>query len=174
MTMNPRHMTLVRVLLGWLLVTGANVCAAADRDAFLGSWALISVENRRTDGSVEHPFGTAPIGRITYTGDGLLSAHVMRADRPAFAGQSLYGGDAGQKAAAYDSYIAYYGSFNVDPVAHTVTHRLTGSLFPNWSGSKQTRFYALEGDTLTLSTPTFKAGDKEISVHVVWRRVTAD
>ena len=165
---------LARLLLTGLLLTATQVCVADDRAAFIGSWALISVENRGADGSVEHPFGLAPLGRITYTDDGLLSAHVMRADRPAFAGQSLYGGNAEQKATAYDSYIAYYGAFDVDPVAHTVTHHLTGSLFPNWSGSEQTRFYALEGDTLTLSTPTFKSGDRDISVHVIWRRITND
>lgn len=158
-----------------LLLAVALVAQANDaRAPFIGSWALVSVENRGADGTVEHPFGKSPQGRITYTADGLLSAHVMRADRAAFAGQSLYSGDASEKAAAYDSYIAYYGSFNVDPVAKTVTHRITGSLFPNWSGSEQTRFYAIDGDTLTLSTPPFKSGEREITVHVVWQRAPGE
>lgn len=162
-----------RVTALWLL-GAALLCASAHADEaralLVGSWDLVTVENRGADGTVEHPFGEHPRGRITYTADGLLSAQVMRADRAAFATASLYGGSAEEKAAAYDSYIAYYGSFSVDPAAGTVTHRITGSLFPNWSGGEQTRFYTLADDKLTLSTPPFASNGREISVHVVWRR----
>lgn len=161
------------VLLCLLLLVTATASADDARALLAGSWDLVSVENRGTDGSVVRPFGDAPQGRITYTADGYLSAHVMRAARAAFAGATLYGGSAEEKSTAYDSYIAYYGSYVVDPQAGTVTHRIEGSLFPNWSGSAQTRFYTLAADTLTLSTPPFDAQGKQITVHVVWRRAPA-
>jgi hypothetical protein len=152
------------------------LAARADtaRDDFVGSWDLVAVENRASDGGVERPFGDQPRGRITYTADGFLSAHVMHAERAAFATQGLYSGTPAEKAAAYDSYIAYYGTYGVDPAAGTVTHRITGSLFPNWSGSSQTRFYAFDGDTLTLSTPPMENDGRTLTVHVVWRRATAE
>jgi hypothetical protein len=145
--------------------------SAAER--LVGSWDLVAVENRGSDGSVEQPFGSAPRGRINYTADGLMSAQVMHAERAAFATQGLYDGTPAEKAAAYDSYIAYFGRYELDPAAGTLTHAITGSLFPNWSGSRQTRYYSFDGDTLTLSSPPMEKGGRAITVHVVWRRAGA-
>jgi len=163
-----------RILFFLLLSLAAIACRAGDARALLvGSWDLVAVENRGTNGEVERPFGDQPRGRITYTADGFLSAHVMHAERASFATGGLYSGTPAEKAAAYDSYIAYYGAYTVDAAARTVTHAITGSLFPNWTGSSQTRFYALDGDVLTLSTPPMERDGKEITVHVVWRRAAA-
>lgn len=163
-----------RILFFLLLSMAAIACRADDARALLvGSWDLVAVENRGTNGEVERPFGDQPRGRITYTADGFLSAHVMHAERASFATGGLYSGTPAEKAAAYDSYIAYYGAYTVDAAARTVTHAITGSLFPNWTGSSQTRFYALDGDVLTLSTPPMERDGKEITVHVVWRRAAA-
>jgi hypothetical protein len=163
--------TAARLIIATLVVLAApGASADAPRDRLIGSWELVAVENRGSDGSVERPFGAHPRGRITYTTDGFLSAHVMHAERAPFATPGLYDGTPAEKAAAYDSYIAYYGRFDLDPAAGTITHAITGSLFPNWSGSSQTRFYAFDGDTLTLSTPPMEKNGKAITVHVVWRR----
>lgn len=162
------------------LLVGLGLCfvAAAQADpraAFVGSWDLVSVENRASDGSVTLPFGDTPRGRISYTPDGFLSAHVMRDARAAFGdGAGLYDGSATEKAAAYDSYIAYYGRYTVDAAAGTVTHRIEGSLFPNWSDSAQTRHYAFDGDTLILRSPPLDTGGKTLTVHVVWRRAVGE
>ncbi len=164
----------LRSLTFLLLSLAALACHADDaRAPLVGSWDLVAVENRGTNGEVEQPFGAKPRGRITYTADGFLSAHVMHAERAMFATDGLYSGTPAEKAAAYDSYIAYYGAYTVDAAARTVTHTLAGSLFPNWTGSSQTRYYALDGEVLTLSTPPMARDGKEITVHVVWRRAAA-
>ncbi len=152
------------------------VAAHADpRAPFVGSWDLVSVENRATDGSVMRPFGATPRGRITYTPEGFMSAQVMRDARPAFSGgASLFGGSAAEKAAAYEGYLAYYGHYAVDAAAGTVTHRIEGSLFPNWSGDAQTRHYRFTDDTLTLASPPFDVEGRTIVVQVVWRRAQGD
>lgn len=169
--MRPAPFVLRASLLCVLCLALMPTLAAEPPAAFVGSWDLVAVENRASDGSVTRPFGDAPRGRITYTPDGFLSAHVMRDARPAFAGgATLYGGTPTEKAAAYDSYIAYYGRYAVDAAAATVTHRIEGSLFPNWSGTAQTRHFAFDGDTLTLRSPPFESGGKTIEVHVVWQR----
>lgn len=156
-----------------LLVGGHGARAAdsaADTAALVGSWELVSLENRGADGSVHHPFGKAPVGRITYTADGRMMAQIMRDERQPFATSELYSGTQAEKAAAYDSYVAYYGTYAVDAATHTVTHKVTASLFPNWVGGDQQRFYALDGDALILSTKPFPAQGTEVTAHVVWRR----
>ncbi|MGH8595984.1 MAG: lipocalin-like domain-containing protein, partial [Gammaproteobacteria bacterium] len=77
----------------WLcaLLLLPNVTAADDTAKLLGSWDLVSLENRGADGSVHHPFGTNPVGRITYTADGLMSAQIMHGSRQPFATATLYG-----------------------------------------------------------------------------------
>ncbi len=148
-------------------VTGAE---ASDRDKLVGSWDLVSLENRGANGQTFHPLGDDPIGRFTYTPDGKMHAQLMRGDRKPFKTADLYSGTAEEKTAAYDSYIAYYGSYTVDEAAHTLTNHVVGSLFPNWVGGDQMRFYAVKGDELVLSTKPFHAQGTEVTAHVVWHR----
>lgn len=170
---HPPRETLA-ALLGLLLIITLPLAAApsADSEALIGSWDLVSLENRAADGSVERPFGAAPVGRLTYTADGFMSAQIMNGDRPPFATPDLYSGTPVEKAAAYESYIAYYGAYAVDAIAHTVTHRVKGSLFPNWTGGQQVRYYTVEGNKLILTTKPFKAQGKDVTAHVVWQRAT--
>lgn len=162
----------LRGAIAGMVLGGSGGVLAADPSApLIGSWDLVSLENRGADGSIRKPFGDHPVGRITYTPDGFMSAQIMHESRPAFATAELYGGSPAEKATAYDGYIAYYGTFAVDPVQHTLTHHVTGSLFPNWVGGDQVRFYTLETpDTLVLTTRPFQAQGTEVTAHVVWRR----
>ena len=159
---------------GLAFALSAGVISAtelSDREQLIGSWDLVSLENRATTGEIFQPLGEHPVGRFTYTADGKMSAQLMRGDRVVFKTTELYSGTAAEKATAYDSYVAYYGSFEVDPALHKLTHHVAASLFPNWTGGEQIRFYELHGDELILSTKPFQARGKEVTAHVVWRRV---
>ena len=151
-----------------LLVVAVHSAELTDRERLVGSWDLVSLENRGANGKNFYPFGEHPIGRITYTPDGMMTAQIMRGERQPFRTADLYSGTVEEKAAAYDSYIAYYGTFTVDPTTHTVKHQVTGSLFPNWIGGEQMRFYAIHGDDLILTTKPFHAQGTEVTAHVVW------
>jgi Lipocalin-like domain len=76
-----------------------------------------------------------------------------------------------EKAAAYNTFIAYYGSFKVDTAAQSVTHHVTASLFPNWVGGDQVRFYQFDEDRLILRATPFPAFGTEVRPYVVWRKV---
>jgi Lipocalin-like domain len=161
---------------GFLLLALSSPVFAAESDAsqtmpLLGSWDLVSLENRGEDGSVHRPFGEHPVGRLTYTADGLMSAQIMHGERAKFKTAALYGGTPEEKVAAYDGYIAYYGSFVIDTATRMLTHHVTASLFPNWLGGDQVRFYELNGDTLTLTSKSFAAHGTQVTPHVVWRHV---
>src|SRR6267142_2695977 len=94
-----------------------------------------------------------PITKVP-VGEGLkVYVQMMKSARPAFASDDSAAGTADEVSAAFHGYVAYYGSYRVDEGARVVTHRLAGSLFPNWLGSEQRREIVLEGDRLTLSTP---------------------
>ena len=44
-------------------------------------------------------------------------------------------------------------------------------MFPNWTGSKQVRYYKLEATRLILTTPPIRRGGQEVTGVLVWERM---
>ena len=120
--------------------------------SLVGTWRLVSLESRASDGEIRYPLGRTPIGQLLYDVGGHISAQLMNPDRPKFAsGDRLRGSDAEVRAAT-DGYIAYYGTYTVDMPAAVVTHHVQGALFPNSIGADELRHFRLDGDRLTITT----------------------
>ena len=47
----------------------------------VGTWRLVSYEERDEDGGITHPLGRDPVGFLTYTADGYMAGQLGRADR---------------------------------------------------------------------------------------------
>ena len=47
----------------------------------IGTWKLISLERRGTDGQVSYPFGREPKGYISYDSTGHMGVHIMNPER---------------------------------------------------------------------------------------------
>ena len=118
---------------------------------FLGAWSLVSYRAIAPDGAISHPFGENPIGQIAYTADGRMSACLMRRGRARFASNLRFDATPAEREAAYRDFMAYFGSFSVDPNTRTVHHHVEGATFPNWIGTDLVRSYQFEQNTLTLS-----------------------
>ncbi len=58
----------------------------------IGTWRLISWENRSLDGQISYPLGQDAVGYLLYTPDGYMCVAIMRPNRPAFATADLFGG----------------------------------------------------------------------------------
>lgn len=142
-----------------------------DAQRFIGAWRLLSWENRGADGRVTYPFGPDASGYITYTADGHMSVAITQTKRPRFAADDLLGGSAEERAMAAASYVSYAGTYEVGE--DTVTHHIEVSLFPNWAGAEQQRFYSFDGDRLTLSTAPMLLGGHEQRAYLIWARVNA-
>src|SRR6187402_1721468 len=60
----------------------AGAALAADlRTQFIGVWRLVSCERKWADGRVDYPYGTAPVGRISYDRAGRMAAQLMTPGR---------------------------------------------------------------------------------------------
>ena len=94
----------------------------------------------------------------------------MRQGRPKFASGDQASGTVQEVTAAFQGYVAYYGSCRVDAKEKTLTTDVEGSLYPNWVGSKQVRFYELNDRTLVLKTPPIPFGEGEITGVLTWER----
>jgi hypothetical protein len=58
-----------------------------------------------------------------------------------------------QRAAAYGSFLSYYGGYVVDEATKKVTHFVEASTNPNWPGTDLIRYFEFAdgGNTLKLS-----------------------
>lgn len=142
------------------------------RERFLGAWTLKSLEARSSGGPASRPFGDDAVGSIMYDDSGRFSVNVMRPGRPLFDSGDMVRGTPEEVAAAYSGYIAYAGRFEVDEDAGTMTHIVEASLFPNWVGDRQIRYYEFADayEELILSTdPTLFEG-VEIRGVISWQR----
>ena len=138
----------------------------------VGAWKLISFEAQKADGQVIYPFGKNAQGSIIYTRSGRFSAQVKRPDRPQFASGDQMKGTIEEIEANYKGFVSYYGPYEFDSENGFMVHHVEGSLFPNWEGQPQKRFFELSGNRRKLSTPpTLWGGGGEIVGVLVWERI---
>jgi len=141
-----------------------------ENETFTGSWRLVSSEFRRSDGEVIYPLGENAVGILMYDDRGYMSVHLMRPDRPAFASKDHLKGTPAEIKSAFEGYIGYYGTYEINEKEGIVTHYLEGSSFPNWVGKALPRFYKFSGSRLTLSTPSMTMGNQRVVGALVWER----
>jgi len=136
----------------------------------IGAWRLTSFI-RKTDDEVIYPFGENAQGSIIYTETGRFSAQVMRPDRPQFVSEDLRKGTAEEIEGNYKGFISYYGRYEFDGENGIVVHHVEGSLFPNWEGQPQKRFFDLSGNQLKLSTEPILWDGEEVVAVLLWERI---
>jgi hypothetical protein len=106
-----------------------------------------------------------------YDRNGLMMVQIIDRDRPWFASGEIRGGTSAEVKAAFESKLAYFGSFDVDDAGGIVVHHITGGSFPNWSGTDLVRFFEFSGKYLTLRTPPMNVRGKPAAGYLKWERV---
>jgi hypothetical protein len=117
---------------------------------FMGAWKLVSVEGE----DPIFPLGyDHPSGMIIYDASGWMSAQIaVKGDRKPFA-CGLRSGTVAEKAAAFDSYFAYYGTYTVDSQKKTVTHHVENHSWPGRRGVDNVRWFEFEGNDRLMLIP---------------------
>ena len=136
----------------------------------VGTWRLVSFESRTTGGEMRYQLGRAARGQLLYDAAGHMSAQLMDPERPQFASGDMARGSDAEVRAAMVGYIAYYGTYTLDLSRGVVTHHVQGALFPNWVGGDQVRYFRLDGDRLTITTPPIRIGGEDSTTVLVWER----
>ena len=132
---------------------------------FWGTWRLQSFELRTSGEDVSYPYGRDAKGYLIYTQDGYMAVAVMKANRANFDSADMLSASPEEKRVAFDTFACYSGTYEVRE--DKVIHHVQVSLFPDWSGTDQERFFKFSADQLVLSAP-IPAGATAV---VVWRRV---
>ncbi|MEK0181127.1 lipocalin-like domain-containing protein [Microcoleus anatoxicus] len=135
----------------------------------LGTWRLVSWENKDEEGKVTYPYGKDALGYLIYSPDGHMCATLSKNKRPNFPGGDILGGTLQQQAEAVQTYIAYCGKYEVKP--DKVVHLPDVSLFPNYIGTRQERFYKFENGKLVLNQAPELMDGKKQTAFIIWERV---
>jgi hypothetical protein len=138
---------------------------------FTGAWKLISSEMRSSSGEVQYPLGEDCAGRLIVDSAGNFTAQLMRPDRPEFASGDVVRGTDEEIRTAYQGFVAFWAKIEVDEEKKEMTYVVEGSLFPNWIGHRNLRYYEFEGNRLTLKTPAFLMAEQEVTGVLVWERI---
>jgi Lipocalin-like domain len=154
------------------LLAPDQLAARPIREQLTGTWKLLSWKIEQADGElIDPPLGPDPSGWIMYHPAGHMCATLMRPDRLKFASSNLMEATPEEITAAFEGYISYCGSYEVNEQERFVIHRLELSWFPNLVGTEQKRHFELAGDRLTLKTPPLTLlGESQVH-RLVWERM---
>jgi hypothetical protein len=132
----------------------------------LGTWTLLSWEQKKGDGSKVERYGVNPKGVAFFDAGGRYIISVMRTDRAKYASNALWQGTAEENKETADGTITYFGTYAVSDSDSSIAIHVEGSSFPNWNDTDQKRLVSISGDQLTLTVRPPR-GDV---VDVIWKR----
>jgi len=159
----------------WILVALVMIATAQNRDPrarFIGTWSLVSYMMTSATGEVSMPLGEKPMGRIAYTPGGQMSAQLSAQNRRRPASDDRTIQPEAEQAAAYVSYNAYFGEYEVRPAENLVVHKVAGALNPAWVGTELRRKYRFEDNDrrMVLEAEINWRGKSHHGV-LTWRRL---
>jgi lipocalin-like protein len=154
----------------------ANLQTAKQKSAiaekFIGTWRLVSIEDHRPSVMYHE---RNPIGYIVYDSTGHMSVQIVRRnDRARFASDDPAKATLQERADAFNTYTAYFGTYVVSESEGTVTHRVEGSLAPNRTARDEVRYFEFSGERVILIPTQMiegKLAPKTSLWRLIWERV---
>lgn len=144
-----------------------------DPTDLLGRWHIVSWEQLYADGRVQQPMGEHLDGVIDYSAEGNMTCLISRRERANFVNGGQWNAPDEDKAAAYNSMLAYGGRYRLEQAdgKTVIVHMVDYSLFPNWKGGEQRREVELRADGSIALLARLEQGTSEARVaQLVWRR----
>jgi Lipocalin-like domain len=136
------------------------------KEQLVGSWTLLSWEQKKGDGTKLERYGASPKGIAFFDDGDRYIITVMRSDRTKYTSNALWQGTPDENKETADGTITYFGTYSISEADSSIAIHIEGSSFPNWNGTNQKRFVAIAGEQLTLTVRP-PGGDV---VDVIWKR----
>ena len=142
----------------------------------LGAWRLVAIEYRGAHGETRDPFYQPnSTGLIVYDRSGWMSVQISAPYRPALpipddrtTAQATEAPTA--KSAAFDSYYAYFGRWDVEPVTSQVIHHVQRSLLPAENGNDYAQTVSFEQGQLVF-TGRSDVADGQTVRRKIWEKL---
>ncbi|MEH2026203.1 lipocalin-like domain-containing protein [Nostoc sp.] len=153
---------------------------------FVGVWKLVSWKTENPNGKIIYPYGKNPIGHLTYTQDGYISANIMKDNclplelsveeliktRKVFLNPWLLFRNGRKYIKAIIryfkssiNYISYSGKYQIQ--GDKVIHHVEVSLIPDWIGKDLERTFEITDHELLLTTLPLDGSPQ----YLQWKRI---
>ena len=154
-----------------LLGTLTTTLAPQSDKALVGTWKLESATITTAEGEVRNSWGEHPIGFLTYTKEGRMSAILTVDDRKPLSVSDFISAPATERAEAFATMTAYAGRYTF--AGQEVIHHVEAASMPNDVGADLKRSVKLDGDRLVLlvAKPYLRGGITVRSQELIWKRI---
>jgi hypothetical protein len=147
--------------------------SAISNDSLVGTWKLLSASTRTSSGERDGaPYGVDPVGFLTYTADGRVTALISYGGRKRLSVLPVGGGTQSQieeQADAFKTFLGYAGRYTL--TGDKVIHHIEISSIQNYVGKDLARTVKFEDDRITLLTPPTSVNGKIQTVELIWQRM---
>jgi hypothetical protein len=137
---------------------------------FIGTWRLVSTEQRLADGTrrASPIYGDHGVGYLIYTDAKHMCAVLMDPTRPLW--KSEDSPTEQELKTSFEHYVAYCGKYEVHPSEGYVIHHVELDMVPNSVGSELKRMFWFEGERLVLR-PSEPLAKGLVEYKLTWERV---
>ena len=141
------------------LVWTSGITQSDESDMFVGTWLLQKIEQKNESGDwlLSELLGPDPLGILTYDAHGNMAAQLARRDRS-------ISDPEGAPSELVNGYVGYFGTYEVDSTAGTVTHHRSAHVNAELGHLSVVRYFQFEGDTVTLTVAP------ERNIRLLWKR----
>ena len=143
---------------------GCSPVFAADSDALIGIWKLVSWQVIVENEPPHNPFGPTPKGYLILTPQGRSMVVNTASNRKGGLGDA-------ERAALHKSMLAYTGKYRVEGNEFITTVEVSWNEV--WNGTEQRRHWRIEGDKLFIKlapAPSILFPGKVDFRRIVWER----
>jgi len=138
-----------------------------DNDKLVGTWKLVSASSTDASGAhLDPPYGTNPVGFLTYTRDGRVTALISYGGRKPLSMRAKPPALLEEQAEAFKSFLAYGGRYRLE--ADKIIHSIEISSIQNYVNRELVRRVKFEGHQLVLITPPTMVNGKMQTIELTW------
>lgn len=139
-------------------------------DKLVGTWKLVSASSTATSGEQsEPPYGINPVGFLTYTEDGRVTALISYGGRKPLSIGAKPPLLLEEQAEAFKTFLAYAGRYSLS--GDKVIHSIEISSIQNYVNKELVRSVKFQGDRIVLVTPPTMVNGKIQTMELVWERL---
>lgn len=141
-------------------------------DKLVGTWRLVSASAVARSGERdEAPFGSSPVGFLTYTENGRVTAMISYGGRKPLTTSAQSQALLEEQAEAFKTFLAYGGRYRLS--GDKVIHFVEISSVQSYVNTELVRRVSFRGDEIVLVTPPTMSDGKIRTFELVWQRLTA-
>jgi hypothetical protein len=141
-------------------------------ERLIGTWKLVSASSTDASGQpLEPPYGTNPVGFLTYTEDGRVTALISYGGRKPLSIGTKPPALVEEQAEAFKTFLAYGGRYELS--GDKVIHSIEISSIQNYVNKELVRTVRFQANHIVLVTPPTMVNGKLQTVELGWQRLDA-